>query len=277
MYGFKKILRSYGQISATKPDLLSLLRTLRSETGLGVARCKAALEQTNFSYDEAKRLLMEGASCAINSTSNSKSISEGLVGYVRSEKAIAIFKLICQTDFVSKSDYFHEVAQDVAKVLADQMNPLSETLQSNPQLDRLINVARVKCGEPIRLGSLVSFPLDNLSAHGIYVHQAKASGFGSLAAFVSLSGTKSDPEVDKIAQQAAMHLAGCEKDLDGLIIQPNDDISSEPHAHFNDRAKSNNLSSILARPFLFDEGITFGEALGKAGGRIRHLYRTSLK
>jgi elongation factor Ts len=105
-----------------------LIQELRSKTGLGIMNCKKALIETDGDIEKAieylrKKGLADAAKKAHRST------SEGLVGHYihHSGKLGVLVEVMCETDFVAKTDQFKTLVKDIAMHIAS----------SNPQyLDR---------------------------------------------------------------------------------------------------------------------------------------------
>ena len=88
---------------------------LRDKTGVGMMDCKKALVEANGDFDKAVELLREkGMATAVKRAG--KIASEGIVDtYIHMGGKIGVMvEINCETDFVAKSDKFHELAHDIA-------------------------------------------------------------------------------------------------------------------------------------------------------------------
>ena len=109
-----------------------LVSTLRTQTGTGIVDCKKALEEANGNYEQAVELLRKrGQKVAANK--QDRSTKEGLIlSYVHSNGKVGVLvELLCETDFVARTDEFKNFAHDVALQIA-AMNPLYVRIEEVP-------------------------------------------------------------------------------------------------------------------------------------------------
>jgi len=101
---------------------ISLLKKLRNETSASIADCRKALEETENDYAKAiewlkKRGLEKAAKKADRET------SQGLIeSYVHNGRIGVLVELLCETDFVAKTDEFKHLAREIAMQIS-AMNP----------------------------------------------------------------------------------------------------------------------------------------------------------
>ena len=96
---------------------------LREITGTGMMDCKKALIEADGDMDKAVEILREkGLSAAAKKAG--RIAAEGIVDSYVSEdgKLGVIVEVNCETDFVAKTDAFHELTKKIAKQIAD-VNP----------------------------------------------------------------------------------------------------------------------------------------------------------
>ncbi len=101
-----------------------MVKTLRQMTGVGFVDCKNALVETGGNLDKAvevlrKRGLAKAQKKAFRET------KEGLVySYIHAGGRIGVLiEINCETDFVARTDEFHELAKNIAMHIA-AANPL---------------------------------------------------------------------------------------------------------------------------------------------------------
>lgn len=101
-----------------------IVSQLRAMTGAGIVECKKALEETNGDLAAAAELLRKKGIAKAGSKAE-RQTSEGLVyAYVHGNgKVGAMIEILCETDFVARTDGFKELCHDVALQVA-AMNPL---------------------------------------------------------------------------------------------------------------------------------------------------------
>lgn len=99
------------------------VKALRDETGVSVMQCKKALEEAGGDIEKAK-IILRKQSAAIASKKNDRELGAGTVAaYSHGGGAVvAVVVLLCETDFVSKSEDFKALAYDIAMHVA-AMNP----------------------------------------------------------------------------------------------------------------------------------------------------------
>jgi elongation factor Ts len=136
---------------------LTLLKKLREETAASVSDCRRALDETDGNYDKALTWLKARASEKAEKKLN-RETGEGLIGtYVHQNgKVAAMVQLLCETDFVARTDEFQKLAKEVAMQVA-AMNPkdVAELLQqpyireASLSIEQLIKQVIGKLGENI--------------------------------------------------------------------------------------------------------------------------------
>lgn len=138
---------------------LELIKKLRGETGAGIADCKLALNEAKGDIEKAKEILKKkGLDKA--SAKQSREVKAGLVEvYSHSGKVGVLVEVLCETDFVAKTEEFKNLAHELALQIAS-MNPSSlEDLLSQEYIrdssltvDQLIKSVVGKLGENIQIG-----------------------------------------------------------------------------------------------------------------------------
>ncbi|MDO8490026.1 MAG: translation elongation factor Ts [bacterium] len=101
-----------------------LIAQLRAQTGAGIVDCKKALEEGNGDFTAAVEYLRKrGQKVAANK--QERETKEGLV-YANTHtngRVGALVELLCETDFVARTDDFKQLAHDISlQIIA--MNPL---------------------------------------------------------------------------------------------------------------------------------------------------------
>jgi elongation factor Ts len=145
---------------------LDLLKKLREETQAGVSDCRQALEDAGGDYAKAKKLL-EATMKEKAAKKEGKETSQGLVeSYVHSSKVGVLVTLLCETDFVARTDDFknlaHEVALQVAAMDPKDTKALLASAyirDASQTIGDLIKTAIAKLGENITVGKFVRIAL----------------------------------------------------------------------------------------------------------------------
>lgn len=135
------------------------IKKLREETGAGIADCRSALEQSNGDFAKAKEYLKKKGLDKAAEKSD-REVKAGLVEtYSHSGRVGVLVELLCETDFVAKTDDFKVLAHELSLQIAS-MNPSSveellkqEYIRDNSQtIDHLIKSVIGKLGENIQVG-----------------------------------------------------------------------------------------------------------------------------
>lgn len=138
---------------------INSIKKLREETGAGIADCKEALKESNGDIEKAKEWLRKkGFDKA--AAKGERETKAGLVDvYSHSGKVGVLVELLCETDFVARTEDFKNLAHELALQIAS-MNPSSveellsqEYIRDNSlTIDQLIKSTIGKLGENIQVG-----------------------------------------------------------------------------------------------------------------------------
>ncbi len=95
------------------------LKALRSATGLPFSECKKALEEAKGDLDLALKKLQERAKFEAEKK-GARETKEGIITcYVHSNSKLGVLvELLCETDFVAKSEEFKKLAKEIALQIA---------------------------------------------------------------------------------------------------------------------------------------------------------------
>ncbi|HSW47985.1 MAG TPA: translation elongation factor Ts [Candidatus Saccharimonadales bacterium] len=102
---------------------LKTLKKLRDETAASIADCRAALDATGGDYKKALEWLKKRGIEKAEKKSG-RETGEGLVeSYIHNGGKIGVLvTLLCETDFVAKTDEFKQLAHEIAMQIS-AMNP----------------------------------------------------------------------------------------------------------------------------------------------------------
>jgi len=102
---------------------LQLLKKLREETSTSISDCRRALEESNGNYNKALEWLKKRAA-EISEKKASRETGQGLIdAYIhQTGKVGALVELLCETDFVARTDEFKKLTHEIAMQVA-AMNP----------------------------------------------------------------------------------------------------------------------------------------------------------
>lgn len=146
---------------------LKALKKLRDETAASIADCRMALEESNGDYKKAldwikKRAVEKAEKKADRAT------SQGLIeAYIHQGGKVGVLvELLCETDFVAKTDDFKALAKEVAMQVA-AMNPKDVDAllkqdyirDSGQTIEKLIKSVIGKLGENITIKRFTRFEI----------------------------------------------------------------------------------------------------------------------
>jgi len=183
----------------------SMVKELRDRTGVGMGKCKEALDQAKGNIDEAIDILRKaGIASAVKK--EGRDTNEGLVAYAEGSNAYGLVEVNAETDFVTQNDTFKQFLRDVAQEIADtQPDSLEAFLQQPYQKDPSVTIDQHRTlvvqslGENIRLRRLSVIPKASDISIGVYSHMG-----GKIVSVVILTGASGQ---EALARDIAMHVA----------------------------------------------------------------------
>jgi elongation factor Ts len=137
---------------------IKLLKQLREETSASIADCRIALEESSNDIKKAREWLKKrGLEKAAKKSD--RETSQGLIeAYVHNGKIGVLVELLCETDFVARTDDFKKLSKEIALQIS-AMNPkdVDELLKqdyirdASQTIEELIKSVIGKLGENITL------------------------------------------------------------------------------------------------------------------------------
>jgi elongation factor Ts len=257
----------------------SMVKELRSRTGLGMMECKKALEEAGGDMNKAEDLLRIRSGAKASKVAG-RIAAEGTIGIHLSgdRKLGALVEVNCETDFVAKDQNFAGFARAVAELAAAGNIADVEALAK----------ARLPSGESVEATrqALVMKLGENISVRRAAVHKAR----GRLAHY--LHGTRIGVMVDleggdeTLGKDLAMHVAASKP-----ISVSWDQVPAELIAREREIAKARALESgkpanlverivegsvqkyvaevtLLGQPFVKDDKTTVEKLLAAKGAKV---------
>lgn len=234
---------------------------LRARTGVGILDAKNALEEANGNEEQAIEILRKrGKAQAVKKADRAQ--GEGIVFITKAHGKAAAVIILCETDFVARSDAFKKLGSVLATELATHGQAKFDALAAEK-----IPAAVLELGENISIGEtkLIEAPVI-----GSYVHLT-----GKIGVIVGLSaGTEEQ------ANDVCMHAAA----MNPQYVRPSevsaDQISKEKEI-WNDQMKDDKKpqdikdkimagkekkfreeNALLTQPFVKDTAKTVEQMLG---------------
>jgi elongation factor Ts len=257
----------------------SMVKELRSRTGLGMMECKKALEEAGGDMNKAEDLLRIRSGAKASKVAG-RVAAEGTIGIHMSadRKLGALVEVNCETDFVAKDQNFAGFAKAVAELAA------AGSITDVEALTR----ARLALGESVEATrqALVMKLGENIGVRRVAVHKAQ----GRLAHY--LHGTRIGVMVDleggdeTLGKDLAMHVAASKP-----ISVSRDQVAAELIAREREIAKARALESgkpanlvekivegsvqkylaevtLLGQPFVKDDKTTVEKLLAAKGAKV---------
>lgn len=147
-------------------DLITI-KKLRDATSSSIADCRRALDEANGDEKKALAWLKKRAS-EIAAKKADRETSEGLIeAYIHGAGKVGVMvELLCETDFVAKTDEYKHFAKEVAMQIA-AMNPESvesllkqEYIRDGSQtIEQLLKEIIGKLGENITIKKFVRYEI----------------------------------------------------------------------------------------------------------------------
>lgn len=213
----------------------SMVKELRDRTGVGMAKCKEALNESKGDMDLAiAHLRKTGMASAVKK--ESREAKEGLIITQENEKYIALVEINAETDFVVKNENFQKFSRNIASEILNANPRDVETFKKQPySQDSSMDIDGYRAsivqslGENVQIKRFLCLPKEECSL-GVYSHME-----GKIVALIFLEGNS---EANDLAKDIAMHVAAEAPDY----ISP-EEVPSEVKSHEEDIAKTQALSS----------------------------------
>lgn len=146
---------------------VSDLKAIREATGAGVAEIRQALIDSDGNIEKAKEILKEKGLSKADKKSE-RSTNQGVVETYKhlGGKVSVIVEVLCETDFVARTEDFQELAKEVAMQVA-AMNPkdkkdlMSQAYirDASMTIEQLVKGKIAKLGENIQIGKFARIAL----------------------------------------------------------------------------------------------------------------------
>jgi elongation factor Ts len=103
---------------------IEAVKELREKTGISLAECRKALEETNGDLEKSLAFLKERSAIAAAKKSDRELGNHAVAAYIHPTGGMGVLvDLMCETDFVSQNEEIRTLSKDIAMQIAS-MNPL---------------------------------------------------------------------------------------------------------------------------------------------------------
>jgi elongation factor Ts len=141
-----------------------MIKALREKTGAGIMDSKRALEETHGDMKQAEVWIAKKGLAKAESKADRETQQGAVVSYIHHDSMSgAIVMLLCETDFVARTDEFLKLAREIAMQVvsmqpADVPDLLKQEYVRDPSItiETLIKQISGKVGENIRLAQFSS-------------------------------------------------------------------------------------------------------------------------
>ncbi len=138
---------------------VNLIKKLREATGAGIADCREAIEEAKGDLDKAKDVLKKKGLDKASSKSD-REVNAGVVEtYSHAGRIGVLVEILCETDFVAKTEDFKTLSHEVAMQIASMNPENAEELMSQEYIrdgsktvKDLVQETIAKLGENIQIG-----------------------------------------------------------------------------------------------------------------------------
>lgn len=204
----------------------ALIKELRERTGVGMGKCKEALEQSQGDIELAiSNLRKAGMASAVKK--EGRSTNEGVIVFAEIPQAVAVIEVNTETDFVARNDRFQqfvsqiatEVAKHAPKTVEDFLEHSYESDGHHMTVDQHRATLVQAIGENIQIKRLKIFPKGSDKSIGVYSHLG-----GKIVSVVELSGATGE---EGLAKEIAMHIAAASPEYLSPEAVPADVIANE--------------------------------------------------
>ena len=204
------------------------IKQLRAKTGVGMGKCKKALEESKGDIEEAITLLRKAGIASAVKKGN-RETNESLIAVTENATTVAFVEVSAETDFVTKNERFIQFADTIAKeLLSTQPSSLedffSKPCQNAETIDDFRKEVVSVLGENINIARIFSLNKKAECSYGVYSHMG-----GKIVTLVELSKSGHDA----IAKDIAMHVAAeapeylSPNDVPKNIVEREKDVARE--------------------------------------------------
>ncbi len=256
----------------------ALVKELRERTGVGMGKCKEALDQSSGNMEEAIAFLRKAGMMSA-AKKEGRTTKEGTVIAFQTNDVVAVAEVDAETDFVVKNDRFQEFCNNIVQEVAlKRPASLEAFLQQPYSKDPLITIDQYRSlliqtiGENIQIRRIEVFPKNNGQSVGVYSHLG-----GKILSVVVLEGAGEE----QLAKEVAMHVAAAfpqylsPEEIPQEVIQMEKDIAAEQvkgkPANIIEKILQGKLNAfydqccLTQQKYIRDDSVSVGEYVKKQG------------
>lgn len=183
----------------------AMIKDLRDRTGVGMGKCKEALEEAKGDIELAiANLRKSGMATAVKK--EGRETKEGLIGFAETPTTVSLVEINAETDFVVKNERFKQFLESIAEEVAQtQPSSLDAFLQQKYSKEPNLTIDQYRAtivqtiGENIQIRRILILKKEKDRSLGIYSHLG-----GKIVTVVEITGSNSE---QALAKDIAMHTA----------------------------------------------------------------------
>jgi elongation factor Ts len=183
----------------------ALIKELRERTGVGMTKCKAALEESKSDIELAITNLRKSGMASAEKKEG-RATKEGIIASAENDHGVTLIEINAETDFVVKNETFQEFAKNIAEEVANTKPASLEAFlaqkyskEQDLSIDEFRATIVQKIGENIQIKRFEIIEKGPEASVGIYLHMG-----GKIASLVKLQGAN---DKAALAKDIAMHIA----------------------------------------------------------------------
>lgn len=255
----------------------AMIKELRDRTGVGMGKCKEALEEAKGDMELAiANLRKAGMASAVKK--EGRETKEGMIGIAEEGPIVAIVEANAETDFVVKNERFKEFLNNIAHEVAKTNPPsldafLQQKYSKEPSLtiDQYRSTVIQTIGENIQIRRIMTLKKTADRSFGIYSHLG-----GKIVTVVEITGSGSE---EAMAKDIAMHTAAAAPEYLSPDKVPQEVINNEKDiARAQIQGKPDNIvdkivdgkvnsfydtSCLIRQKYIRDDSITIADLVNK--------------
>jgi elongation factor Ts len=179
------------------------IKALRGSTGAGMLDVKKALDEADGDRDKATEILRVKGLKGVTKREG-RTTSNGLVAAQAGDGVGSLVEVLCETDFVAKSEKFialaaQVLAQSVASGAADADALLKSSLEDGSTVQELLDNANATIGEKIEVKRVSRVEAPVVVS---YLHKTSPDLPAQIGVLVGAEGSD-----EQVAKDVAMHIA----------------------------------------------------------------------
>lgn len=258
------------------PDMV---KELRERTGVGMGKCKEALDQAGGNMEKAIDILRKaGMASAVKK--EGRETKEGMIAFAETSDTIALVEINAETDFVVQNDKFKHFANELAKQTARTKPASLEAFLAQPSdqdktltVDQYRAIVMQSIGENIKIKRVEVFPKASNKSLGIYSHMGGKivtlveidgkAGYEPLAKEIAMHATAESPDYLK-PEEVPAHVKAREEEI------ARDQVKGKP-AQIVDKIVEGKIKAfydqvcLLCQKFVKDNTLTIAELVEREG------------